>query len=128
MIEAIATLIPHTFKNNIAIGEHVVQTDVPTDLGGTNTGPQPHDLLGAALAACTSTTLQMYAQRKNWPLESLIVKVSVSKEGDTEVFQRHIQVRGPLDDEQRLRLLDMANKCPVHKILSGKIEVVTALV
>ena len=125
MIEATATLTPNTVKNQIRIGEHTLLTDVPADLGGTNTGPEPHDLLSAALAACTATTMQMYAQRKNWHIEALAVKVLAVKEGDTHVFQRKIHFTGPLDDEQRQRLLDIANKCPVHKILSGKIQVVT---
>lgn len=125
MIEALATLTPHTLQNRIQLGDHELLTDVPADLGGTDTGPQPHDLLSAALAACTSTTVQMYAQRKNWPLEQIKVSVSSKKEGDTEIFYRHISLSGPLDSEQQTRLLEIANKCPVHKILSGNIQVVT---
>jgi putative redox protein len=101
--------------------------DEPIAEGGEDAGPSPFEYLAAGLASCTAITLRMYAQRKNWPLENAEVQVSVERSSDSTRFARQIDLIGPLLPEQRQRLLEIANHCPVHKALSGKIEITTAL-
>jgi putative redox protein len=111
----------------IEIGPHRLIADEPTDVGGDDAGPSPHDFLLAALGSCTSMTLKIYADRKGWPLERVSVHLTQEKEGDAHVMHRTIELGGPLDDEQRARLLEIANKCPVHKTLTGTIRIVSDL-
>ena len=113
--------------------------DESEDLGGYDFGPSPYQLLTSALAACTSMTLQMYARRKKWPVEEVLCHVNYSKEyhedcnscAETgaflDTFDRSIEIKGDLTDEQRNRLLEIANKCPVHRSLSSEIMVTTNL-
>ncbi len=102
---------------------HYLLADEPKDLGGNNLGPSPYGLLSASLASCTTLTLQMYARRKEWNLETVTVHVNHSKEkkGGTEqkvdIFERELELVGALTDEQKGRLLEIANKCPIHKTL-----------
>jgi putative redox protein len=118
------------FATDISVGAHQLVADEPADNGGADTGPTPRDLLLAALGACTAITLRMYAQRKQWPLTDVDVQLSY---GDaptpgTTIIQRDVKLTGTLDDEQRQRLLQIANMCPLHKILTGTIEIPTKLV
>ena len=118
---------PH--RQIVRIGPHTLVADEPTEAGGDDAGPEPHEWLLAGLGACTSITVKMYATRKVWPLESVEVTVSGDRVDDgTFVFTRRITLRGPLTDEQRARLLEIANKCPVHKTLTGSIRIDTDLV
>ncbi|MCC2963532.1 OsmC family protein [Massilia sp. IC2-278] len=112
----------------IEIGPHRVLTDVPVDAGGEGSGPAPHDLLAAALAACTTLTVNLYARRKGWKLDEVLVTVDHGQDGAAYGFQRSIRLLGDLGAEERERLLDIANKCPVHKTLSGQIAIRTELV
>lgn len=127
------------FAQRITAGRHVLPADEPPSIGGKDSGPTPYDLLLAGLGACTSMTLRMYAGRKNWPL----VRVSVAlrhekvhaqdcadcetKEGRIDRIEREITVTGALDAEQRRRLLEIADKCPVHRTLENEVKVATAL-
>jgi putative redox protein len=109
----------------IEIGPHRLLTDVPAELGGEDTGPEPHDLLAAALAACTALTVTMYAKRKGWPLDDIDVRIEHGKVEQAYVLTRRIAYIGNLSAEQRGMLTAVANKCPVHKTLSGEIRIVT---
>jgi putative redox protein len=109
----------------IEIGQHRLLTDVPEALGGEDTGPEPHDLLAAALAACTAITVTMYARRKGWPLDDIDVRIGHGKLDQAYVLTRRIAYVGNLSVEQREMLTAVANKCPVHKTLSGEIRIVT---
>ncbi|MGZ3448388.1 MAG: OsmC family protein [Polyangiales bacterium] len=111
------------FGQTIAVGPHTLVADEPLADGGADTGPKPHEFLLAALASCTSMTVKMYADRKGWPLETIEVAVSMEAAAGVTRLRRKITLNGPLDDEQRKRLLEIANKCPVHKTLLGKIEI-----
>ncbi len=116
------------FQQEITVGRHRLIADVDLASGGEDAGPSPHDLLASALGACTAITVQMYAQRKAWPVENVDVTVTLDKEGEVTKLHRKIQLIGALDQQQRERLLAIANQCPVHKTLSGKIEIATSLV
>lgn len=101
--------------------------DEPEHLGGKNLGFSPFELLASALGACTSATLRMYADRKGWALEEVATQVSVERDdvADRSTFIRHIEFSGNLDREQRERLLEIAEKCPVHRALTGQIDIET---
>jgi len=117
------------FQQAVNVGPHRLTGDEPTDVGGDDRGPSPFEFVFAGLGTCTSMTVKMYADRKGWPLKSVNVEVSGDKRDDGAfVFKRSITLDGDLNEEQRARLLDIANKCPVHKMLSGKIAIETALV
>lgn len=107
------------------IGRHTLLSDAPEGLGGEDTGPEPHDLLAAALAACTALTVTMYARRKGMLLEDVRVKITHGQQDGAYLLQRHIEYVGELGPEDRQRLTDIANKCPVHKTLSGAIRIAT---
>ena len=115
-------------KQTLEIRQHRLISDVAAADGGEDAGPTPHELVAAALAACTAETLRLYAKRKGWPLEDADVVVSVDKEGDANVFSRRIALSGALDEAQRQRLRAVADACPVHKLLTGRIETRTELV
>lgn len=114
-------------KQVIEIGNHQVISDEPVSVGGDDQGPGPTELLQAALGSCTAITVTMVAQRKQMPLKDVRVQVSMEKTADATRFHREIEFVGDLTAEQREYLLGIANKCPVHKILSGKIEIDTIL-
>ncbi|MSP48297.1 MAG: osmotically inducible protein C [Alphaproteobacteria bacterium] len=127
------------FAQRIRVGRHLLSADEPASVGGGDTGPGPYDLLSAALGACTSMTMRMYAERKGWPLERATVrlrheKVHAADCADCETkpqkidrIERSICLEGPLDDEQRRRLLEIADKCPVHQTLHRENEIVSRL-
>jgi len=127
------------FKTEIVSAGHPLSADEPVSYGGTGTGPSPYDLLAAALAACTTMTLRMYAEHKNLDLQASTVRVShrkihakdcvdcEDKHGRIDEFQREIVVEGGLNAEQRQRLLDIADKCPIHRTLHSEVKIRTTL-
>lgn len=123
------------YDNWVLVADHVLRADEPASLGGTDMGPTPFEYLAAALGSCTSITVRMYANRKGWPLEGITVDVDHEKSetGDetgwkTDIYTRRIKFQGPLDDDQVARLLEIADKCPVHRSLHHVAEVKTELV
>lgn len=112
----------------IQIGRHQLLSDAPEALGGENSGPEPHDLLAAALAACTALTVTMYAKRKGMALDDVRVRIEHGQKEGAYELQRHIEFVGTLAADEKARLLDIANKCPVHKTLSGTIRIQTEAV
>jgi putative redox protein len=127
------------YKSKIIIRNHELTGDEPVESGGQNLGPNPYDFLLAALGSCTAMTLRMYADRKEWNLTSVNVKLGhekihaedckdcESKEGKIDTISRVIYLDGELTGEQRNRLLEIANKCPVHKTLHSEIKVRSSL-
>lgn len=109
----------------LTIGKHQILSDVPEAIGGEDSGPEPHDLLAAALAACTALTVTLYARRKGMALDDVQVAIDHGQQDGAYELRRHITFVGQLSQEERERLLDIANKCPVHKTLSGTIRIET---
>jgi len=105
-------------------GGHRLRADEPGTIGGTDTGPSPTRLLGASLASCIAITVEMYAERKGWDLGPVEVDVEIGYEGPVPTdFEVGLKLPAGLDDEQRRRLLVIATKCPVHKVLAGEAHV-----
>lgn len=115
----------------IEVGRHRLRGDEPAALGGTDSGPAPYDFLLAALGSCTSMTLSLYARRKQWPLRAVRVALRHAKVpregGSVDRIEREIALEGPLDAEQRARLLEIANKCPLHRTLTSQVEIESRL-
>ncbi len=105
-------------------GRHDLRVDEPPEAGGTDTGPRPTELLGASLAGCIAITIEMYAGRKGWDVGAVEVDVEISYDGPVpNNFEVGVKLAGELDDEQRQRLMVIATKCPVHKVLAGEARV-----
>ena len=128
------------FTTHVKVGKHQITADEPEEVGGTDFGPSPYELLSSALATCTAMTIKMYADRKSWQVDECIVHVNhekkhgddsqVSEKGGSKIdhFTRNIELSGALDETQRKRLLEIANKCPVHRTLeSGEMKIETSL-
>ncbi|TRW48937.1 OsmC family protein [Aliidiomarina halalkaliphila] len=117
------------FTNQVTTYNHRWLADEPEQLGGADEGPAPMEMVLAGLGACTSMTLRMYAKRKEWPLERVVVELEHTKgEHGAEYLSRVITLEGDLSEEQRVRLLEIANKCPVHKTLTNpNLEIPTSL-
>ena len=115
-------------QHQISIGKHVLLTDAPEAFGGEDSGPEPHDILAAALAACTALTVTMYANRKGMQLRDIRVDISHGQHEGGYRFQRRIEYIGELSIDERERLTEIANKCPVHKTLTGTIRIETEAV
>ena len=125
------------FQQQVTVGQHRFLADEPVDVGGLDSGPGPYDLVLAGLGACTAMTLRLYAERKALPLDRVAVELShnrihaadcescETKEGMIDRIERAITLRGDLDQSQRQRLLEIADKCPVHRTLTSEVDIRT---
>jgi putative redox protein len=128
------------FAQEVMVGRHRLAADEPGAQGGTDTGPSPYDYVLAGLGACTSMTLALYARRKQWPLERVTVRLRhgrihaedcadcETKSGMLDRIERELVLEGDLTQEQRARLLEIAERCPVHRTLTSEIHIQTRLV
>ena len=128
------------FTTAMKVGNHYMVADEPTSFGGNDFGPSPYEFVSAGLSACTAMTVQMYVRRKGWPLKNIEVHTSYGKshaedceacESDSakiDTFHREIKLIGDLDEKQIARVLQIADKCPVHKTLHSETQVITKLV
>ena len=128
------------FTTEMKVGDHYLTADEPESYGGNNFGPSPYELVSAGLAACTAMTIQMYARRKKWDVKNVEVHISYDKqhaidcencEADTakiDTFTREIKFTGDLDEKQINRILQIADKCPVHKTLHSETQIITNLI
>jgi uncharacterized OsmC-like protein len=129
-----------SFAQEIVAGRHHLVADEPVVAGGTDAGLSPYDLLLAALGACTSMTVGMYARRKNWPLEGILVRLRHSKihaedcaecetkKGMLDRIELELELNGSLTSEQRSKLFEVAGKCPVHRTLEASISIHSQLI
>ena len=137
--QIIANLGKEGFTTQIRAGRHYFLADEPESIGGDDFGPSPYELISASLAACTSMTIQMYARRKKWPLENVETHVNHNKKhaedcencelssSKIDTFERAITLEGNLDEQQCAKLLEIANKCPVHRTLHNEVRITTVL-
>jgi len=127
------------YAQNISVGPHVLEADEPVEVGGNDAGPNPYELLLAALGSCASITVRMYSERKQWPLQGVHVDLSWARvhaedcaECDTEVrmvdgIEMEISFLGDLSEDQQRRLLEIAGRCPVHRMLTSQVQIHTNL-
>jgi putative redox protein len=125
------------YAQTVSIGPHVLHSDEPADAGGDDVGPNPYELLLAALGACTSMTVRMYAERKQYPLRSVQVRLAYSrihaedcadcdtKDGMVDRIDTEVSLLGDLSDDQRQRLMEIAKRCPVHRTLVSEVQIGT---
>jgi putative redox protein len=138
MAEVIVSSIGY-LKQEITAGTHTFIADEPLDAGGSDAGPDPYSLLLAALGSCTAMTLQMYAKRREWPLERVEVSLKHSRvhakdcqdcatnQGKIDQIERYISLDGALSEDQRARLLEIAQQCPVHRTLTSGVSIMDFL-
>jgi putative redox protein len=120
--------IGHTkYKTIVSNGEYSIVVDEPETAGGGNTGLKPHDLLLGSLASCTAITLRMYIDRKMWLVDDISVNTEMLKNETGVTLKLSLTFKGDLSEEQKTRLLQIANACPIHKILTGSINIETEI-
>lgn len=134
MAEVVVSSVGY-LKQEIRAGNHTFFADEPKKDGGSDSGPDPYSLLLSSLGACTAMTLQLYANRKGWPLEKVEISLinesihaqdcgdCTTKQGKITRIERYIHLTGPLTEEQKARLLEIAERCPVHRTLTSEITI-----
>jgi putative redox protein len=127
MARARASIGTVNYATAIATGHHKVTADEGPELGGKDAGPAPYDLLASALAACTVITLRMYAERKQWPVTAVQAEVHYVREGAQQHIDRVLTIEGAVDDEQKKRMADIAERTPVTLTLKGGLPIKTSL-
>lgn len=127
MAHARASIGTTNYKTAIVTGHHSLTADEGPELGGKDVGPAPYDLLASALAACTAITLRMYAERKQWPVTAVHADVHYGREGDKQHIDRVLTIEGAVDDDQKKRMADIAERTPVTLTLKGGLEIRTRL-
>ena len=127
MARAKASIGTVNYATAIATGHHKLTADEGPELGGKDAGPAPYDLLTSALAACTVITLRMYAERKQWPVTAVHADVHYAREGDKQRIDRVLTIAGEVDDEQKIRMANIAERTPVTLTLKGGLEIKTKL-
>jgi len=123
ILSATAVIGTDTYKTELTARTHKLIGDEPVDVGGKDLGPRPGDFLRMSLASCTAITLRMYSNRKNMDVKQIEVTVSNGPTTDKTVYQVDVKITGNISDEDRERLIQIAKKCPVHKILTNPIQV-----
>ncbi|MBB4931604.1 putative redox protein [Lipingzhangella halophila] len=125
------------YAQRVTVGPHELAADEPASDGGTDAGPSPYDLLLASLGTCTSMTIRMFAQRREWPLRGITVRLRHSRihaadcenceteSGRVDYIRREIELDGDLDADQRAKLMEIADKCPVHRTLRSEVAIDT---
>lgn len=129
MTSITASIAREHYTTTIHSATNKLQADEPVDNGGKDTGFSPSDLLASSLGACTCITLRMYADHKQWPLEGVEAKISFARDAVKNVteFTRQITLLGNLDADQKKRLMEIADQCPMHRTLSNPIHIHTTL-
>lgn len=127
MAHAVATIGTTDWATRVVTGRHSLVVDEPPALGGQDAGPAPYDVLLASLGACTAITLRMYATRKGWPPTAAEVGLKHYKDGDRSKIERVLHLTGDLDDTQRARLADIAERTPVTLTLKAGADIATTL-
>jgi len=127
MEKVVAIISEERYKTEISTENNTIYADEPASLGGKDVGFSPHELLAASLGSCKAITIRMYAERKGWPLKAAKVEVIFKQNLETNAsyFEAKIALTGDLSEEQKERLLTVAKKCPIHKILESAIEINT---
>lgn len=118
------------YQTHITTGKHVIWADEPPENGGQDEGMEPFELLLASLGSCTAITVRMYADRKGWPLEAIEISLTLVQDTDRKTTRIHkrIDLKGELSDDERKRLLQIADRCPVHRLLLNPLELTSELV
>ena len=127
MARAKASIGTVNYATAIATGHHKLTADEGPELGGKDAGPAPYDLLTSALAACTVITLRIYAEREQWPVTAVHADVHFAREGDKQRIDRVLTIEGAVDDEQKKRMADIAERTPVTLTLKGGLKIKTKL-
>lgn len=127
VVDCTARIAHASYQTIITSGNHTIIADEPADQGGTDSGMSPYNLLLASLASCTAITLRMYIDRKMWVVDNIAVNLQLFKNKQGVLIESQLDFTGNLTNEQKKRLITIADACPIHKILAGNIIINTAL-
>ena len=127
LVEGTARIAHSQYQTIIRSGNHTIIADEPADQNGSDTGMSPYNLLLASLASCTAITLRMYIDKKMWAVDEIAVNLQLFKNKSGVLIESKLEFKGQLNDDQRKRLITIADACPIHKILAGSIVINTNL-